>query len=244
MQNLDIPLPISTRKRKIVSTTPDFKRNLSRFEASARMSTDNVDLIGPVNKNGEQNLEEDKGAKEADGGSGETSKPKETTEMETEEGAGKSDGNESQSVPPVTETTGMGDALDKREATRGKKTVENGEGISDTAAKLILKKFDEASKERNAISSSVEEKIMELKNDVKEVEKRTEMVSVMKEDLKKVQDGMVSINERVTSLENSERNMIEEMKKHFNKMRDEEMKTKKLKEKILAEIAEEKNPAS
>ena len=85
MQNLDIPLPISTQKRKIVSTTPDFKRKHARFEASARMSTDDVDLIGPVNENGEQNLEEDMGAKEADGGVGDTYKLKET-EMETVEG--------------------------------------------------------------------------------------------------------------------------------------------------------------
>ena len=102
--------------------------------------------------------------------------------METEAEAEKSDGIKSQSEPPLTEATGLGKALDKCETTRGKKTGENGEGISDATTKLILKKFDKASREQNAISSSIEEKIQELKNNVKEVEKRTEMVSVMQED--------------------------------------------------------------
>ena len=47
------------------------------------------------------------------------------------------------------------------------------------------------------------------------------------------------MNERVTILENSERNMVKEMKKHMDKMRDEEAKTKNMKEKLLAEIAQE-----
>ena len=46
----------------------------------------------------------------------------------------------------------------------GGKNKENGEVITDAATLLILKKFEEASKERTAISSSVEEKINELKN--------------------------------------------------------------------------------
>ena len=46
-----------------------------------------------------------------------------------------------------------------------------------------------------------------------EVEKKTEVVGVMQEDLKKVQEGMATMNERVTNLENSERNMVNEMRK-------------------------------
>ena len=48
---LDIQLPNprkSSRKRKFVSTTPEFKRKLARFEVSAKM-TDDGDLIGFVN---------------------------------------------------------------------------------------------------------------------------------------------------------------------------------------------------
>ena len=50
MQNLDIPIKIhlSTRKRKIVSTTPDFKRKLATFKAGAEMSMRDVDLIESV----------------------------------------------------------------------------------------------------------------------------------------------------------------------------------------------------
>ena len=47
MQRLDNPIkiPLSTRKRKIVSTTPDFKRKLARFKAGVEMSMSDVDLI-------------------------------------------------------------------------------------------------------------------------------------------------------------------------------------------------------
>ena len=55
----------------------------------------------------------------------------------------------------------------------------------------------------------------------------------MQEDIKNVKEGMV------TNLENSERNMVEEMKKHFIKVQEDETKMKNLKEMILAEIAKE-----
>ena len=88
MQNLDIPIkiPISTRKRKIVSTTPDFKRKLARFEAGARMSTNDADLIEPVDGSGEQNLKENVGTRESAGENGKASKPGEVIEVETESG--------------------------------------------------------------------------------------------------------------------------------------------------------------
>ena len=65
------------------------------------------------------------------------------------------------------------------------------------------------------------------------------MVSAMQEDIKNVKEGMVDITKRVTNLKNSERNMVDEMKKHFTKVQEDETKKKNLKENILADIAEE-----
>ena len=88
-----------------------------------------------------------------------------------------------------------------------------------------MKKFEEASKDGTAISNVVEEKINELKKDVKKVEKKNEVVKAMQVDPKKVQEEMATINDRVTLLENSERNLVKKMKKQMDKMREEEAKT-------------------
>lgn len=50
---------------------------------------------------------------------------------------------------------------------------------------------------------------------------------------------MDTISERVSKLENSERNSIEEMRKHLVRLKDEEEKNNCLREKILKEITEE-----
>ena len=50
---------------------------------------------------------------------------------------------------------------------------------------------------------------------------------------------MEDITKRVLLLENYKGNVVEEMKKHFTRIQEEEAQKKNLKEKILAEIAEE-----
>ena len=84
----------------------------------------------------------------------------------------------------MIEAANLDETPEKRYAVTGKKLGEYKENISNATAQLILKKLDEASKERNAISGSVEKKIQELKADVKEVKKKTKMVSAMQEDRK------------------------------------------------------------
>ena len=192
MQNLDIrvKIPISTRKRKIVSTTPDFKRKLARLGAGVEMSTSDVDLIESVAGSDRQNHKENMGTRESAGKNGEVSKTGEVNEIEIESGTDGSSGTESGSGPAVIEAANLDETPEKSDSVTGKKLGENEENISNATARLILKKQDEASKERNTISGFFEKKIQELKTDVKEVEKKTEMVSAMQEDIKNVKEGM------------------------------------------------------
>ena len=54
-----------------------------------------------------------------------------------------------------------------------------------------------------------------------------------------MKEGMEDITKRELNLEKGENNVVEEMKKHFAKVQEDEANKKNLKEKILAEIAEE-----
>ena len=56
-----------------------------------------------------------------------------------------------------------------------------------------------------------------------------------------MKEGMEDITKRVLNLEKGKNNVVEEMKKHFAKVQEEEANKKNIKEKILAEIAEEEN---
>ena len=159
--------------------------------------------------------------------------------MEVETETGGSSGTDSGSGLAVKEAGNPNESPEKSDSATGKKPGENEEIITTATAQRILKKLDEASKKRNTISSFVEKKIQELKADIKKVEEKTEIVSAMQDDIKSVKEGLVDITKRVSDLEKSEGNLVEEMKKHFTKVQEEETKKNNLKEKTLAEIAKE-----
>ena len=239
---LDIPQTKrkSTRKRKVIATTPEFKRKLARFEASAKMNEEG-NLLG-YEHDGKVLVESDASEHNEEGASSpekmKSDRPREEEEGATKEpGAGLTIVHEDLGVSGAG--VGAGAAAAAAAASDQDQDQEITDKITDTATLLILRKFDEASKERNAISSAVEVSIKELREDVKKVEKKAEIVEAMQGDLKKVQEGMALMDKRVSELENSGKNVLEEMKKQMEKIREDEARTRNLKEKLLADISEE-----
>ena len=143
---------------------------------------ENGDLIGFVNDNDEKESEETTATSENGGNNegGESSKSGDHTEEESSEVHEQNEGSEKALEAPEAGRT---------EADVGKKS--NGEvmKITDTTTLLLLQKFEEASKERTAISNVVEEKINELKNDVRKVEKKAKAVEAIQVDLKMCKKG-------------------------------------------------------
>ena len=94
--------------------------------------------------------------------------------------------------------------------------------IPDSTAQLILEKLEKATEERNTIKGFVEDRINELKDYVKRVEAKTDELNTLKEDMKSMKEGMEDITKRVLHLENYESKVVEEMKKHFARIQEEE----------------------
>ena len=74
---------------------------------------------------------------------------------------------------------------------------------------------------------------------MKRVENKTEELNTLQEDMKSMKGGMEDITKIVLHLENFEGNVVEEIKKHLARIQEEEAQKRILKEKMLADIAEE-----
>ena len=135
----------------------------------------------------------------------------------------------------------------------GKNNVEN-EGNEDSGdrnkkdseevnakntADIIFKELEKATKECREREDYAKSCVEGIREDIQRVAKKTEEINTLHEDMRMIKDGMKEIGVRVDHLENMEKSVVEEVKKHLQKIEKDELDKRNLKSQILEKIGEE-----